>query len=305
MDKKYQVFVSSTYEDLKEHRDQAVKTILRMGHLPVGMEMFNAADSTQWEIIKRHIDNSDYYIVVLAYRYGSIDPEDGISYTEKEYNYALEKGVPCLGFVIDSNISWPPSLVAKGDDIAKLDAFKAKIKSRMVSFWTSSDNLALHISAALSEVFNTKPRIGWVRSNEVMTSPIVAEELSRLSKKNEELTAQLAVSHKDLDETGQLLSLLKNDKIEIVDYPENEEITLLDVFLSACTQHRTHRSSAITRALLGVNYNDKEYREIIVLGLEELTRLGLLERHIDGSGDNPYYMTEKGRTVYAKYRVLQ
>jgi hypothetical protein len=183
MDRKYQVFVSSTYEDLKEHRDQAVKTILRMGHLPVGMEMFNAADSTQWEIIKRHIDNSDYYVVVLAHRYGSLDPEDGISYTEKEYNYALEKGVPCLGFVIDSNVSWPPSLIAKGDDIVKLDAFKAKIKSRMVSFWTSSDNLALHISASLSEVFNTKPRIGWVRSNEMLTSPLVAEELSRLSKR--------------------------------------------------------------------------------------------------------------------------
>ncbi len=44
MDKKYQVFISSTYEDLKEERDQAIKAVLEMGHIPVGMEMFSAAD---------------------------------------------------------------------------------------------------------------------------------------------------------------------------------------------------------------------------------------------------------------------
>ncbi len=56
MTTKYQVFVSSTYEDLKAERDQVIKAILEMGNIPVGMEMFSAADEQQWEIIKRQID---------------------------------------------------------------------------------------------------------------------------------------------------------------------------------------------------------------------------------------------------------
>ncbi|HDZ8843871.1 TPA: DUF4062 domain-containing protein [Aeromonas dhakensis] len=47
MDKKYQVFISSTYEDLKDEREQVIKSVLEMGHIPVGMEMFSAADEEQ------------------------------------------------------------------------------------------------------------------------------------------------------------------------------------------------------------------------------------------------------------------
>jgi uncharacterized protein DUF4062 len=56
---KYQVFISSTYEDLKDERDRVIKAILEMSHIPVGMEMFNAADESQWNIIKRRIEESD------------------------------------------------------------------------------------------------------------------------------------------------------------------------------------------------------------------------------------------------------
>ena len=55
---KYQVFVSSTYEDLKIERDVVIKAVLEMGHIPVGMEMFSAADDEQWKVIARHIDES-------------------------------------------------------------------------------------------------------------------------------------------------------------------------------------------------------------------------------------------------------
>jgi len=58
---KYQIFISSTYDDLKNERAQVIKSILEMGHIPVGMEMFSAADDEQWKIIQRQIDESDYY----------------------------------------------------------------------------------------------------------------------------------------------------------------------------------------------------------------------------------------------------
>ena len=52
MEKKYQIFISSTYKDLIEARSKVRDAILSMMHFPVGMEMFNAADEEQWEIIQ-------------------------------------------------------------------------------------------------------------------------------------------------------------------------------------------------------------------------------------------------------------
>jgi len=117
MTKKYQIFVSSTYEDLKNERDQVIKAILEMGHFPVGMEMFSAADEQQWKLIQREIDRSDYYIVIVAHKYGSVD--NGISYTEKEYDCASQRQIPILGFVIDDAANWPAEKIDKYRPTAK------------------------------------------------------------------------------------------------------------------------------------------------------------------------------------------
>ena len=42
-----------TLEDLKDARDIVMRAILKLEHIPVGMEMFAANGKDQWEIIKR------------------------------------------------------------------------------------------------------------------------------------------------------------------------------------------------------------------------------------------------------------
>ncbi|MGC6738669.1 DUF4062 domain-containing protein, partial [Escherichia coli] len=74
MDKRYQVFVSSTFADLEEERQEVMQALLELDCMPAGMELFPATNSDQWSLIKKIIDDSDYYIVILAGRYGSIGP---------------------------------------------------------------------------------------------------------------------------------------------------------------------------------------------------------------------------------------
>src|SRR5204863_72525 len=149
--------LSSTYEDLKEERQQVVKTILEMGHFPVGMEMFSAGDDAQWQIIKRTIDQSDYYIVVIAHRYGSMDGP--VSYTEKEYDYATKMGIPVLAFVIDQSASWPTNrLETDAAKLAHLQQFKAKVKNRMVGSWKSAEDLYTKVVLALMKQISLTPR---------------------------------------------------------------------------------------------------------------------------------------------------
>ena len=74
MDKRYQVFVSSTYEDLQEERQEVMHALLELDCIPAGMELFPAANEDQWTLIKRVIDDCDYYLVIVGGRYGSTRP---------------------------------------------------------------------------------------------------------------------------------------------------------------------------------------------------------------------------------------
>src|SRR5690606_172577 len=108
---KYQVFISSTFVDLKEYREAATWAILKARHIPAGMETFPAADDRGWKTIQRTIDDSDYYVILVGARYGSLDRETGISWTEREYRYAVEKEIPVLPFLQDTAL-----LIHQDDD---------------------------------------------------------------------------------------------------------------------------------------------------------------------------------------------
>ena len=73
--KKLQIFVSSTYSDLISERQACVETILSLGHIPAGMELFAAGSESQLETIKRWIDNCDVYMLIVGGRYGSLEPK--------------------------------------------------------------------------------------------------------------------------------------------------------------------------------------------------------------------------------------
>src|SRR5260221_11759305 len=95
MDKRYQVFVSSTYADLKEERRRVIQTVIEMDCIPAGMELFPAADEEQFQFIKRVIDDCDYYLLIIGGRYGSITA-GGISYTGQEYDYPVKGGLKAI-----------------------------------------------------------------------------------------------------------------------------------------------------------------------------------------------------------------
>lgn len=175
MDKRYQVFVSSTFTDLRDERDSVINCLLKMKCLPASMEMFTATNSTPWEHIKRIIEESDYYIVVIGARYGSLD-EDGISYTEKEFGYAEELDIPILGFIHGDPQSIPQGKT-EGTVKArrKLDDFRKRVQEKLVDRFTNPHELSTQVMAALYHQFNENPRVGWVRADQAVSSTDSAE----------------------------------------------------------------------------------------------------------------------------------
>lgn len=99
--KRYQVFISSTFNDLKQERAEITQALLELDCIPCGMEAFPAANETQWNWIKKVIEECDYYVLTIGGMYGSVNEESGLSYTEMEYDYAIEKGVPTIAFLVE------------------------------------------------------------------------------------------------------------------------------------------------------------------------------------------------------------
>lgn len=168
MEKKYSFFISSTYEDLKQERDAVIHTVLTLGQFPVGMEMFSAVNMAQWNVIKKSIDSCDYYILIIGNKYGSIDEDSGLSYTEKEFDYAISQGIPVLAFIADDNINLSMSKVEQdAEKIIGLRKFKDKVKKSdlYVSFWNSKDKLEALVSQSISKSILDSDRPGWIRCN--------------------------------------------------------------------------------------------------------------------------------------------
>jgi hypothetical protein len=177
MDKRYQVFVSSTYKDLREERQEVMQALLELDCIPAGMELFPAADEDQWSLIKKVIDDCDYYIVIVGGRYGSQDAE-GNSYTQKEYEYAVSIGKPVMGF-----LHRDPSKIATGktdasdEDRKKLLEFRKLVETKMCKYWETPAELGSVVSRSLIKLIKTHPASGWVKGDLVLGEDAAKEIL--------------------------------------------------------------------------------------------------------------------------------
>jgi hypothetical protein len=190
MNKKFQVFVSSTFRDLAEERQDAIRTILDLGHIPAGMELFPASDTEQLAYIKKVINECDYYLLIMGGRYGSLD-EDGVSYTEREYDYAVETGKTVIAFPHGD----PANLTVAKSDVAprmveNLASFRAKVMAgRLVKEWTSRSQLDTLVTKSLVRAISDYPAVGWIRGDTAASEELLAQSNS-LRQQNDELMAE-------------------------------------------------------------------------------------------------------------------
>lgn len=171
--RKLQVFISSTYTDLKEERQVAVQAVLRSGNIPAGMELFKADDKSQMAVIDNWIDQSDVYLLILGGRYGSLDKESNKSYTQLEYEYALSKQTPVFAIVLSDKFLQDKANKTSKETIYEqqnrtlYNNFKDQVTSKMVEFASDAKDIRSSILAKMYDFKDDKKLIGWIRTNEV------------------------------------------------------------------------------------------------------------------------------------------
>lgn len=323
---KYQVFISSTYTDLIEEREQVMKATLEMGHIPVGMEMFSAADEEQWKIITRQIDDCDYYAVIIAHRYGST--LHGISYTEKEYDYAVTKKIPVLGFIIENDAAWPADRVdTEQNSKESLKDFKAKVKKKPVSFWNSASDLHGKYSISLMKQITSTPRPGWIRATSV-AGPEVIKEITRLSGENAELRKEideLKISTNDEKNAEQSLIIrtMRKNLCSLSfrykdgqDWEDKLDKSLYFLFYLLAPEVMIEQSTEKMSEYLGIIARPNKDRKaddffpvpknVVSHFISDFIALGLFEpsskRHSVKDKNEYWTLTELGKEIYTKIR---
>lgn len=189
MNKKLQVFVSSTYIDLIEERQAAVEAILDAGHIPAGMELFKAGNDSQLKTIYKWIDESDVYMLILGGRYGSIESKSGKSYTQLEYEYALSKDIPVFAVVLSQSFltskitSLGLEKTMESDNPDKHKSFKSLVMSKIIKEVDDCKDIKIAIHSTLNEFLHEYNFIGWTRGNIAKTQTIDFQSLYEIFKR--------------------------------------------------------------------------------------------------------------------------
>jgi hypothetical protein len=209
MNKKYQVFVSATFADLRTERQAAIQMLLKLNCIPVGMEFFTAIDEEQMKYIKRLIDDCDYYLLLIGGRYGSTSSK-GISFTEMEYRYTAKRRIPVIAIVHGA----PGTIPVKKTDAdlqtrKRLEAFRRKVKKgRLVQQYTSAKEIPGLVAASMHNAIHHHPAVGWVRADRVATDP--ATTIRKVRRDNEELAAEVAALKRTKEAAEASAEFLRN-----------------------------------------------------------------------------------------------
>ncbi len=245
IEKYYRVFLSSTYIDLRDERQAAMQTLLKMNCLPVGMELFPSGPDV-WKLIQELIDKCDLFILITANRYGSISDLDGRSFTEREYLYALEQGKPIRAYpyhgVLPHKTELPLEDLEKRE---KLSKFHQQIQRQIVNPWSNTLELKANIAIDLANLLPTLDG-GWTQQRygafEVFADEINALQNRFESEEVKELNSTLRSVLKEFQFAHSRNRLLKLG--EILPWLDEREWNLLSDFARAQVKVRYSGSAS-------------------------------------------------------------
>lgn len=145
------VLISSTTDDLAEHREKVKDACLSQGVFPLMMEHLSARSTNAVRISKEMVDQADVYLGIFAWRYGYVPEGYDRSITEIEYDRAVERGMPRFVFIMSEDHPLSNKDVDKGEKAVKLVQLKERLlRENVVGFFRSADDLSFRVAVSLA-----------------------------------------------------------------------------------------------------------------------------------------------------------
>jgi hypothetical protein len=302
---------------------------MEAGHIPISAEYFDAKSQNADLLIKKTIEECDYFIALSAWKYCPTGEE--ISPLENEYNYAVKAGIPVIALVIDEKARWKASKKEKENALVKkLENFRKKLLSGVHETWLNDADLRQKAQTLLIQAINLNPDGGYVRSNQAI-DPSVANEIARLSAENENLKHQIRLGSGDTaeklrEQVRHALKALALNKATLSFYytsGENWENTTkfryLRIFKLLVPELSLGKTTAEISRFLGSVLNpdvEKTVRKdfptpsnTIKKLMSDFSLLKLVKcsgnDSAEGSDGEIWEITDYGKELYAAYRIHQ
>lgn len=182
IDRRYQIFISSTFEDLKDQRKEAIEVIFERGHIPIALERFSPANESDLEVIKGAIADCQIYLLILGHRYGELVPGRNISFTELEYELAEANGLLILPFILrqeeitELRSRLNPKVEKERAELAnfeRLERFHQRI-GRFYKPWSRDEQFKYLVATALADNLDKCRKPGFMREPEDPTAALLA-----------------------------------------------------------------------------------------------------------------------------------
>ncbi len=313
--KKYQVFISSTYADLTEERKKILDVLFMADCIPAGMEAFVAADTEQFEVIKKVIDFCDYYVLIIGKRYGSIHPGTGKSYTEMEYDYAIEQGIPVLVFAIDENIELVSDKVETDKSkIEKLKMFRTKaMTNRLASIWATPEDLTGKLAISIMKARTEIKRPGWQRAVDFDEASL-RREIMELNNENKKLADDLKAAREEISFLTEETDIAFEDCEVKIEYHYQSQsglragslnVSLQDLFITIATEmmevsivEPLVEKAIKVKFLFGKRESRLDDKQFVKKMLNQYRALNLVYSYWNNDNRELYWgLTNKGRKV--------
>jgi hypothetical protein len=325
MTKKYHIFIGSTLDDLKNERRTLPRIIMELGHIPVTADYFDMANKNDQLLIKKNLEECDYFISLLAHKF-SLPGEK--SPMETEYAWAVKKGIPVIALIIDEKARWKAAKKEQdAEALKKLEDFKKKLAAHTHDTWLNSSDLGQKAQSLLIQEMNLNPQAGWVYATQAI-DPSVANELSRLSSENKDLKRQIKLESGEIrvklrEQMKHALKVMALNKVSLSFYytpGENWENTrkfrYLRLFKLLAPELSLGKTPGEISRFLGNVLNPdlekavrKDYptpSNTVKTIMADFALLKLVKRSGQPGGDDEVWeITEYGKEVYSAYRMRQ
>ena len=273
--KKIKVFVSSTYEDMKEERDSAFQALMKNGCIIGGMELFTGDNIEKFEVIKKDIEDSDIFLLIMGGRYGTVCPETGKSFIHMEYDYAKELNIPVGVIAISDDYlaqkkgqAYTKGNNAYNEGSEKYNWFLRIVSKKMITRYSSINELTVRILTTISKMKDDHNLDGWIRGDKATIQSYLQgcshDEIIELTGST--VVEQLESAQKDQYRVSEGLLLDSNGKIKHL-----KSIFLMQrsssVILGAESGWTAERR-ALSTLLTAINYTDNFYHLITLEGIE-------------------------------------
>jgi hypothetical protein len=146
------VFVSSTSRDLADARKKVCDRLLQLDIQPVTMDYYTSDDKPPKQLDDAKVKSSDAFIIIVGHLYGTCPPKNDKSFTELEYEAALDFGMDIYPFLASNKFLIPPDLQENDAARKKLQTFRKRLEQdHTPRYFDNEGDLCTEVVAALSK----------------------------------------------------------------------------------------------------------------------------------------------------------